>query len=93
MEKIIQQKNWRLQRKRGRRGERKKGERKKGGRKREEGGREKGGREGGRKKEEGGRKGGERINQEMERIISLTVASVSTNVSILIIRKSFELGG
>lgn len=82
MEKIIQQKNWRLQRKRGRRGERKKG-----GREEERGGREKGERE----KERGGRE--ERINQEMERIISLTVASVSTNVSILIIRKSFELGG
>ena len=63
--------------------------RREGERKREEGGR----RERGRKKEERGRKGGEKINQEMERIISLTVASVSTNVSILIIRKSFELGG
>ena len=57
--------------------------RREGERKREEGGR--------REKERGGRE--ERINQEMERIISLTVASVSTNVSILIIRKSFELGG
>ena len=41
MEKIRQQKNWRLQRKRGRRGERKKGVRE-----------EERGREGGRKKEE-----------------------------------------